>query len=463
MRLHHLPLLTAFLCTLPAARAAPGDVDPLNANVGGSYLNTTAVQPDGKTIIAGKFTSVLGIPRNNVARLNADGTLDAGFDPKPNAPVDSVVVQADGKILLAGEFTALQPNGAGAPAERVGIARVNTDGTLDTGFNPRLDDGVNCVAVQADGKVLLGGYFTALQPAGAAATLRQYIARVNADGTLDTGFDPGANSEVLGVTLQADGEVLLSGNFTALQPNGAGTPTLRKNFTRLQNDPATQTLTAPDATQILWQRGGAAPELSQVTFELSTSGGASWTPLGAGARIGTSANWQITGLSLPIGGQLRAQGVTSGGNRNGSSGMIEQTVTFPSFSADTDGDGLRDAWELTHWPTTAGHSALDDYDHDGYIELLELALGLNPTVANPGGLPAVVNEGGYLTMTITKQPGATYEVQSAGTLLPALSDSFSATATTILINDATTLKVRDNFLIGTGPRRFMRAKVTAAP
>ena len=92
-----------------------------------------------------------------------------------------------------------------------------------------------------------------------------------------------------------------------------------------------------------------------------------------------------------------------------------------------------------------------------------LALGLNPTISNPGGFPVLTNEGSYLTLTLTKQPGVTYEVQSAGTLLPALPDSFSASTTTVLINDATTLKVRDNVLIGTPPARFMRVKVTAAP
>ena len=130
---------------------------------------------------------------------------------------------------------------------------------------------------------------------------------------------------------------------------------------------------------------------------------------------------------------------------------------------DADDDGLLDSWELTYWPTNVGHNALDDFDHDGYVELLELALGLNPTLPNAGGLPAAINEGGYLTMTLTKQPGVTYEVQSAGTLLPALPDSFSAASTTILINNATALKVRDNFLIGTPPARYLRLKVTAAP
>ena len=65
-------------------------------------------------------------------------------------------------------------------------------------------------------------------------------------------------------------------------------------------------------------------------------------------------------------------------------------------------------------------------------------------------------------MTITKQAGVTYEVQSAGSLLTGQPDSFSAGSTTVLTNNATTLKVRDNFPISTSPPRFMRVKVTAA-
>ncbi len=132
-------------------------------------------------------------------------------------------------------------------------------------------------------------------------------------------------------------------------------------------------------------------------------------------------------------------------------------------SPDADSDGLLDSWELTHWPTIINHSAQDDFDRDGYVELLELALGLDPKSPNPGGLPPVTTEGGYLTMTLTKQPGVTYEVQSAGTLREGQPDSFSPASTTVIINDPTTLKVRDNIVIGTAPGRFLRVKVTAAP
>jgi len=108
------------------------------------------------------------------------------------------------------------------------------------------------------------------------------------------------------------------------------------------------------------------------------------------------------------------------------------------------------------------NSAPEDSDGDGVPELLEEAFGLNPTLPHAASLPQPVGEGGYLTLTFTKQPGVTYEVQSAGTLGSGQPDSYSAATTTVLL-DTTTLKVRDNFLIGATPARYLRVKVTAAP
>jgi uncharacterized delta-60 repeat protein len=259
--------------------AAPGDLDSLDPAIGGfsvqgtAAVYATAVQRDGKIIIGGAFTSVLGVPRNDVARLNADGTLDpsfnlnldtrvaevdavalqpdgkvllggvgvsgasfiarfnvdgmldAGFDPKPNGTVYSIAVQADGKVVLGGFFTTLQPNGAATASARNYVARVNADGTLDAGFDPNAALYVYSVAVQPDKKVLLGGLFQSLQPNGAAtATARHYVARVNADGTLDTTFDPNPNFYVHSLAEQADGKVVFGGDFTSVQPAGAPTP-----------------------------------------------------------------------------------------------------------------------------------------------------------------------------------------------------------------------------------------------
>ncbi len=137
--------------------------------------------------------------------------------------------------------------------------------------------------------------------------------------------------------------------------------------------------------------------------------------------------------------------------------------TFGILPNDGDNDGLRDTWELLYWPDTIGHGPSDDFDHDGFTNLQELAFGLNPLVPDASVGPKPVVESGYLTVTLTKQPWVTYEVQSAGSLLSSHPESFSPEMTTILINNSTTLKVRDNFLIGTQPSRFMRVKVIGAP
>jgi uncharacterized delta-60 repeat protein len=185
--------------------AAPGDLDTgFNPNANGS-IYATAVQPDGKIVIGGYFTTVGGATRNYIARLNADGTLDTSFNPTANNGVNCTIVQADGKIILGGQFTTI---GGGT---RNNLARLNADGTLDTTFNPNANVDVLCLALQTDGKIVVGGRFTTV-----GGVPRNRIARLNADGTLDTNFNPNANSEVHAVAVQADGKIVIGGIFTTI-------------------------------------------------------------------------------------------------------------------------------------------------------------------------------------------------------------------------------------------------------
>jgi hypothetical protein len=133
---------------------------------------------------------------------------------------------------------------------------------------------------------------------------------------------------------------------------------------------------------------------------------------------------------------------------------------FAPANPDFDGDGLLDIWEFAYFGTTTGHGALDDSDSDGRRELLELAFDTDPTSADADAAPVVVTEGGYLTLTLTKRAGVTYLAQSAADLAGA---AFSAATTQVLLNSATTLKVRDSFPLGTAPQRFLRVQVAAAP
>ena len=105
------------------------------------------------------------------------------------------------------------------------IGRLNPDGTLDTSFNPGANGRVNAIAVQADGKILVGGAFTMLGGGGTGTTARNFIGRLNPDGTLDTAFDPGANNTVFALAVQADSKILIGGSFAMLGGGGTGTTT----------------------------------------------------------------------------------------------------------------------------------------------------------------------------------------------------------------------------------------------
>jgi uncharacterized delta-60 repeat protein len=271
-----------------------------NAN---STVYSLAIQADGKVLLGGEFTTIGGLARNYVARLNANGTVDGSFNPDANGGVYSLAVQADGKVLIGGNLTAV------GGVERSYVARLNADSTLDTSFNPHANGSVVSLALQADGKVLLAGNFTTV-----GSVARNYIARLTADGAVDTSFNPHLNSFAYSLALQADGKVLIGGAFATVGS------VARKFVARLINDTAPQSLSSPDATQVLWSRSGAAAEISAVTFESSTDNGATWILLGAGARVGSSANWQLTGLSLGADAKLRA----TGSYQNGSSGLVRQ-------------------------------------------------------------------------------------------------------------------------------------------
>jgi uncharacterized delta-60 repeat protein len=408
-----------------------------------SSIGSLAVQADGKVLIAGDFTSYNGTPRTSIARLQGDGSLDTSFDPGPGATwngVSAIALQPDGKVLIVPIFGRVQGR----------LIRLNGDGSLDASFTPGTgaDNQIESIALQADGKVLVSGDFALYH-----GTARDGIARLNSDGGLDTTFNPGTganNRSIDSLAVQADGKVLIGGTFTIYND------TARSYLARLANDPSIQNILVPNLSQVQWLRGGAAPEVEQVSFEYSADG-ASWITLGAGTRI--NGGWELTGLSLSGTGYIRARGRANGGQYNGSSSVIEQVYGFN----DADLDGLLDSWELTYRPTINGHKASDDFDGDGMPELLELAFGLNPTIADAALQPLVVVEGGYLTITITNHAGVTYEVQTAGTLLSGRPDSFSPASTTVLINNATTLKVRDNFPLGSASDRYLRVKVTAAP
>jgi uncharacterized delta-60 repeat protein/uncharacterized repeat protein (TIGR01451 family) len=190
---------------------ADGSLDP-DFNLGQGLngpVYAIAVQPDGKIVIGGAFTSVNGVGRSRIARLNANGSLDLSFDPGAGANdvVRALAVQLDGRILVGGSFTSF----ASAPLNR--IARLNPGGTIDTSFNPGTgaNDEVSSIAIQPDTRIVLAGRFTLYN-----GVTRGRITRLNIDGSADTmiNFGSGANSFVSAALVQTNDMIVFAGSFT---------------------------------------------------------------------------------------------------------------------------------------------------------------------------------------------------------------------------------------------------------
>lgn len=295
---------------------------------------------EGKIVLGGAFTSLQpngaasAITRNRIALLEQDGTVVSAFDPNADGEVRALALQSDGSIIVAGTFTSLQPNGAASATTRNCIARLSSFGALQA-FDPNANGPVNTLALQSDGSILLGGSFTSLQPNGAASpTTRNRVARLRSSGSLDSTFDPNADKEVFSLALQADGLVLLGGFFNTLQPNQTGPTISRDYFARIENNAMSRTLTVTDTSQVDWNLSGTSPFVSDVVFEISADGGATWSlPFGNPARVSTSANWRLTGTDIPATGLIRASGRVLGGYQSGSSGSISQTVSYTTSVA----------------------------------------------------------------------------------------------------------------------------------
>jgi uncharacterized delta-60 repeat protein len=179
-------------------------------------VNTTEIQSDGKILCGGVFTTYNGTGANRIVRLNTNGSVDGtfvygtGFDNT----VTDIAIQSDGKIVVCGGFTTYKGTGS------VRIIRLTTLGAIDvtlvvgTGFNST----VNTVSLQSDGSILVGGNFTSYNGTGA-----NYIIRLNSNGSVDGTFvyGTGFNNVVNCISVQSNGLILIGGIFTTYQGTSA--------------------------------------------------------------------------------------------------------------------------------------------------------------------------------------------------------------------------------------------------
>ncbi len=207
-----------------------------------SFVSTISEQSDKMLIIAGNFMQYNGVPRDRVARIYPDGSLDTGFYPRipDNWYLFSSAIQEDGKILIGGASPTLfrlTPDGALDSSFSPGIAnlgwvtsiqiqpdqkiliadgsdvyRLMPNGDRDTSFQSSIS-GAKKAILQPDGRILICGSLD-----DGFTSKRLSVRRLLANGSIDTTFKfPGeANWEFGDIKLQKDGKLIVVGGFTSI-------------------------------------------------------------------------------------------------------------------------------------------------------------------------------------------------------------------------------------------------------
>lgn len=184
-------------------------------NLNTVYIMDIAVQPDGKILIGGRYVipNVTGsVTKSFIARLNSDGSADQTFQvsEETNREISTFKLLQNGKILIA-KLEFLPGN-----VQKSNIFRLNSDGSVDNSFaaGTGADGKINALLILPSGKIMVGGKFTIFngQPRG-------NLALINADGSLDP-MTFNVNQEVLCLTLDAEGRVLVGGGFTTISAGG---------------------------------------------------------------------------------------------------------------------------------------------------------------------------------------------------------------------------------------------------
>ncbi|HET6631962.1 MAG TPA: hypothetical protein VFG73_04560 [Rhodanobacteraceae bacterium] len=269
-------------------------------------VEAIAEQPDGGTIVGGRFSLANGVERHGLLRLEPDGTLDPAWNPSANDTVTALAVDASGDVYAGGAF--FQVGGQA----RSYIAKLSGTGTgaVDVNWNPSANDWVYALALDSNGNVFAGGSFTAI-----GGLSRERIARLNGAGygIADPDWDPGADGVVYSIAVDSSDNVYAGGgfshiggqarNFAAKLSNagmGAVDPDWKPNA-----DGSVQVLLPDDAGHVyaggnfLYIGGKPRNHIARLSASGAGAADATWDP---------SADASVRALAMDAAGYLYAGG-----------------------------------------------------------------------------------------------------------------------------------------------------------
>jgi uncharacterized delta-60 repeat protein len=409
-------------------------------------VNDIEIQPDGKILIAGDFTSFNGNAVGQLVRLNSNGTHDNSLITSVIGQIYAVDIQNDGKIIIAGSFSHVN----GTVARRV--ARLNLDGTLDNTFNTGsgsfsadivdvevLFDGSivavgtmdlfndvdvsNIVKLNSDGSIALGSYGVnsplrdiVVQPDGKiliCGGFYQYngtnirnIARLNHNLSLDATLDPGTGAfdqTIYSMALQSDGKILIIGDFPTF--NGIS----KKYIARLNSDGSVDNSFDAGTTM---QVGGDKMILTEnnkiiIGGQISNFNGTGINNiivLNSDGSIdvtfnpGTGANGRVSALSLQNDGKILV-----GGNFTEYNGTSRTRITRINGEETTGLSQIDYSYQIQLYPNPASTAISVEMENASTLRMLDIS----------GKLLKELNGASIYTIDVTDLTPGMYVIESA--------------------------------------------------
>ncbi len=357
------------------------------------------LQADGKIVVGGRFDKYNNVACRNLVRLNSDGTVDVDFcnslGAGPDGTVRAIAQQADGSILVGGSFLQV------GSVTSAGIVKISqsglasqyvSPGLFTAGLTPQIYD----IDVASDGKIMLCGAFAT--GSGIGSVFKFSIARLEADGTLDTSFDPGFGAHgadiVNGEPVQVHNRPTFVTSISSLMDNGNLKYLICGNFPSY-NDVTRGSLALVNADGSLdtgFEPGVINGQVLEVFVDSAGRLLAGGTFLSIGSRIAALKPDGSIDTSLNLGSGITRSFVSAfasdaegnsyiGGNFYDFGGQPSRPIVKIAGGLDP----------FTLWKTAsfspaqlaAGNTgAEEDFDNDGILNITEMALGLSPTVAN---------------------------------------------------------------------------------
>ena len=441
----------------------------------GSNAYGVAVQSDGKIVVVGSIslTNTIGSPDFMVMRLNPNGSPDTSFGGVGyvNTPVGpggdyayAVAIQADDKILVAGYYS----SATGADLPDYALLRYNADGSLYTSFNGTGKKTANIsqrdvttgMAVQSDGKILVAG--------------ESGIVRFTANGSLDSSF--GASGKVAtaytvtGIAVQPDGQIVTSGEngngilvaryHSGTYPGLVVEQPLGNQLTNGQSPPpdfGTITLGQNAALSFSIRNQGWATSLSGLAVNVTGGAPGEYTVSALGSTV--LATGQSTTFAVTF-------APAAPGTRNATLRIASNDPDDNPFVIQVTGTGATkmEAWRKAHFGSydNDGPGAdQSDPDNDGMVNFMEYALSTDP-LAFTAPIGELAKNGDSLEFTYTRPKASLVEVRYGLEASASMSGLWinAGTTTTILSDDGLVQHVKETTATSAFGKRFVRLRIT---